>query len=837
MKWIGQHIYNLVSRFRGDVYINGDLYLHQSPQMSGGYNGISTQNRILYGDVGGGGKITHSGDLEYDTNNEKLTIGDIDNGYAYIARTPRAAGETNASGGRLALHAGQGTGSGIGGWVELGTSAPGSSGTSLNSITEKLTLWPDVDSSGFAGTGSGSSQSVQVTMPNGLGIYGSSPRVVYAPSSSTDTSAGVIFTRRVEGVNSADELTTLLNETVKVVDMTDTDESAWYELGVRTSDGTTSSLKSAISAIGSSSADTVNVNIGSGATSTTTVAGDLTITGGDITLSGTGRIQGIDTVTDSTDAASKAYVDGAINSDVDLTSEVSGVLPVANGGTGASSLTDNKLLTGTGTSAVTAEANATYDGTDFTLLSASQYKPILKLHNQNNSAESPELLFLNQRTSDASGVSANGDEAGKITFQSINNRGSGAGGPEDITYAQVKGSIFDNTDGGEDGRLALQVTEGGSLTTAFDAYGTGLGTINTFGNGGIFSYSNFDSTLVFFTSSVSTAPNVSISNYADDATGPTLTLGNLRGGISGGKTDGSDNDSCGTINFNAYDDGTPTATTFAKIEGIAKDVSDGAEEGKLTLSVASHDAEIQPGLTIESGDAEDEVDVTIGNGSASVVTVPGFISIGGHAINDIDVAGEFVDSDEHLMTAAAINDRIAAAGGGGGGSSKIHITWQDPQSYLFYLFNNNSWYSTGSSTLALLGTGSSPSDISSSNSEYGARIAIYTAIAACTVNKLTFNWYWNSSAISGTKAFEFAFSKFTPQDGSLGTITMNSITATDNNGNYTEFTPYQETFTFSGGNATLAAGDSIAMHMRTTDGSSSQRVLVYGTITLEAELS
>ena len=36
---------------------------------------------------------------------------------------------------------------------------------------------------------------------------------------------------------------------------------------------------------------------------------------------------------------------------------------------------------------------------------------------------------------------------------------------------------------------------------------------------------------------------------------------------------------------------------------------------------------------------------------------------------------------------------------------------------------------------------------------------------------------------------------------------------------------------------TLAAGDAIAMHMRTTDGSSSQRVLVYGTITLEAELS
>jgi hypothetical protein len=44
----------------------------------------------------------------------------------------------------------------------------------------------------------------------------------------------------------------------------------------------------------------------------TTVYGDLTVSGGDITLSGTGRIQGVDTVSASTDAASKGYVDGLI---------------------------------------------------------------------------------------------------------------------------------------------------------------------------------------------------------------------------------------------------------------------------------------------------------------------------------------------------------------------------------------------------------------------------------------------------------------------------------------------------------------------------------------------
>ena len=43
-----------------------------------------------------------------------------------------------------------------------------------------------------------------------------------------------------------------------------------------------------------------------------TIAGDLTVSGGDITLLGTGRITGIDTVSASTDAASKGYVDGLV---------------------------------------------------------------------------------------------------------------------------------------------------------------------------------------------------------------------------------------------------------------------------------------------------------------------------------------------------------------------------------------------------------------------------------------------------------------------------------------------------------------------------------------------
>ena len=73
---------------------------------------------------------------------------------------------------------------------------------------------------------------------------------------------------------------------------------------------------------GTSSTGQFNFRITNGSTTTNalfinqqaraTFAGDVVIDGGDITLGGTGRIQGVDTVTDGTDAANKTYVDNAI---------------------------------------------------------------------------------------------------------------------------------------------------------------------------------------------------------------------------------------------------------------------------------------------------------------------------------------------------------------------------------------------------------------------------------------------------------------------------------------------------------------------------------------------
>ena len=95
-------------------------------------------------------------------------------------------------------------------------------------------------------------------------------------------------------------------------------------------------------------------------------------------------------------------------------------------------------------------------------------------------------------------------------------------------------------------------------------------------------------------------------------------------------TTGADGHELGLINFWGYDEG-GGVHFYAQIESSIVDASPGAEEGQLTISVASHDGELQPGLIVNSGDAEDKVNVTIANGAASVTTITGTLTMGSTA--------------------------------------------------------------------------------------------------------------------------------------------------------------------------------------------------------------
>lgn len=95
-------------------------------------------------------------------------------------------------------------------------------------------------------------------------------------------------------------------------------------------------------------------NTGVSVTGSLTTSSDITVSGGDITLGGTGRIQGVDTVSANTDAANKLYVDTA----------VAGV-PVGD----ITGVTAGSGISGGGTSG-TVTVNVDYAGTDNIILEA-----------------------------------------------------------------------------------------------------------------------------------------------------------------------------------------------------------------------------------------------------------------------------------------------------------------------------------------------------------------------------------------------------------------------------------------------------------------------------------
>ena len=125
-----------------------------------------------------------------------------------------------------------------------------------------------------------------------------------------------------------------------------------------------------------------------------------------------------------------------------------------------------------------------------------------------------------------------------------------------------------------------------------------------------------------FTSANTTDPLFTIKNTTNDANGARLRFVKDKGAA------GADNDVAGQIEFYADDDNQDNIL-FAQIIAQVKDASNNAEEGKLTLSVASHDGEMQAGLILQSGNSEDEVDVFLGHTTSSLTQVNGGLGVSG----------------------------------------------------------------------------------------------------------------------------------------------------------------------------------------------------------------
>jgi hypothetical protein len=368
MKFIGQYIQQLIARFRNDVYLED---ISTGTIASGGNLGLDSNNKIVKNTVSGGGSVTVS-----DSN--------TDDAFPVVFHD-----ESNN------LH------------DDTGTFFYNPNEQTLNVGTSTSAV---------------------------IGTSGTAQALTFRAQDDTDTSTGPIFDFRksrggstagqnndisgqIKFINKNDaspaEVTTFAEILSTIANVTDGDERGKIELKVA-NDGT---LRNGITMTGTDTAEEVDVTIGNGAASLTTLAGTLTM-GSTATLNNSGVLQ--------------------VAAQPNITT-LAGVF------TGSA----NQLLTDDGDGTVTSESGLTYDSSSDTLqlTSTSASYPRLEIKSNANTTSGQRLVFIKDR-----GVApSDGDTLGILRFE-------GEDSNQNATfYAQMFASIATAANGSEGGKITFQV--------------------------------------------------------------------------------------------------------------------------------------------------------------------------------------------------------------------------------------------------------------------------------------------------------------------------------------------------------------------------------------------
>ena len=154
-------------------------------------------------------------------------------------------------------------------------------------------------------------------------------------------------------------------------------------------------------------------------------------------------------------------------------------------------------------------------------------------------------------------------------------------------------------------------------------------------------------------------PILDLFSTHEGAVGPSIVMRNQRTNGGGTIIEGVNDDFCGTIHFQGYNDAASgvEVITMAQIDGQIADKVEATAAGKLNLRVAEYDGTLTSGLKLDGDtNADGEIDVTIGAGAGSVVTIPGDIDLEG----DIDVNGT-LETDALTIGGAAVLAQATAS--------------------------------------------------------------------------------------------------------------------------------------------------------------------------------
>ena len=528
-------------------------------------------NLTVTGDTTMTGDLTlNGGDLAYGNGqNATLSVTSTAHNAAGKALTisagaPTAGTTNNIAGGSVTISAGQGKGTGAGGDIVFKTAnAAGGAASSLNALATALTISDDLSST-FAGA-------IQANSNVTFGVDDTGVDVRFF---SATASEGVLYDA------SEDELALLLTTKLKFHDVGGGEEIFASSNGhLEINSGTTLDMTAPTVDINASTAvtvDTPGVTITDSTTSSATEGGFIRLVSDDGAAMANDHRLGVIEFAGAEDASSTITVGAKIEAICDAgwsATENGTALVMSTTDANASQsevlrLDSDKLATFAGASLFNGNATFGVDdtGVDVRLFSATASEGVLY------DASEDELALLLTT---------------KLKFHDV-------GGGEEI-YASADGH--------------LEVNAGTTLDMTAPTIDINASTAVT-----------VDSDLVTFGSANANDPLVIIKNTTDDTASARLRFVKDRGAA------GEDNDNIGTIEFYGDDDAQDNIE-FASIGAQVADASNGAEGGRLVFRVATHDGEMQSGITIQDGDAEDEVDVTIGNGAASLTTIAGEMKV------------------------------------------------------------------------------------------------------------------------------------------------------------------------------------------------------------------
>ena len=412
MKWIGQHIWDFISRFRSDVYLEEisntstdvDKFLVAE---SDGKIGYRTGAEVL-SDIGASAE---SSDLEI----------------------------SNASDNRVVTSSG---------------------GTDLNAEANFTYDGNNMSLTAITSTFTHGTSSQIIIKNNGANASGGILDLINERGTGVDgDTTGLI---RFYGDDNGGNTTLTTEMTGKISETNDGDEFGLFQ--IKSLSGG-QQLRNALELSSDTGDDKVNVSLGYGASSVTTIAGTLTM-GSTAFVNNSGVVQVATQGTINHDSLANFVA----NEHIDWTGDVS-----ASSVVHTNNITDlhgagvdgsaNQILTDDGDGTITSEANFTFDGQDLMITSAADAKPVVEIKSTTNSNKGSEIKF----TSDKGAVGADGDYIGNITFYGDNVA------QEQTMFSSIQSRVVTAADTDEAGRLLLRVaTSDGSLstvTTGLDLFG------------------------------------------------------------------------------------------------------------------------------------------------------------------------------------------------------------------------------------------------------------------------------------------------------------------------------------------------------------------------------